>query len=210
MENQKEKEEIILANKANKVVHAALSVVKEKLEKKVDRRTKKRFKLKGLTLNKLIFSPKVKNAIDELISSSSMPEASKDFFKSMFGNNKEKRKIVRAILGDEQNLTNLFYGSVMTDEQTIKFVNLMKSLLLQLSPLATIRIAEIMLDKNTPVDTALKAAKDIMDRAGLSQNQSPTNNLPVNIVIKVPKDKEKNQINTQVNIITKNESEQSG
>lgn len=84
----------------------------------------------------------------------------------------------------------------------------MKSLLLQLSPLATIRMAEIMLDKNTPVETALKAAKDIMDRAGLSQNQAPANNLPVNVVIKIPKGEEK-QINTQVNILTNGQPKES-
>lgn len=203
-------QEIVMANKANKVVHAALSVVKEKLNTKIDRRkprNKRKLKLTGLTLNKLIFSPKVRNAIDELISSSTMPQASKEFFKSIFSNQREKRRLVRAILGDENNLTNLFYGSVMNDEQTIKFVNLMKSLLLQLSPLATIRMAEIMLDKNTPVETALKAAKDIMDRAGLSQNQSSANNLPVNVVIKIPKGEEK-QINTQVNILTNGQSKE--
>lgn len=83
-----------MANKVNKVVHAALSVVKEKLNKKIDRRNprnKNKLKLKGMTLNRLIFSPKVRNAIDELISSSSMPQASKDFFKSIFNNQREKK-----------------------------------------------------------------------------------------------------------------------
>ena len=197
---EEEKKEI-LASKVNKVLAAATSVVKKKMMQKPKRRNSMRL-LKGMTLNKLLFSPEVRQAINELIEASDMGEGSKEFFRKMFSSSNEKRKFVKAILGDKGSVTSLFAEKMFSNEDFNRFITLMKQLYLRLSPLALIRQTEIMLSKNTPVDTALKAAQDIQNRAGLQAGAaSQSNNLPVTVVIKMPK-ADKNL--TQVNILNNN------
>jgi hypothetical protein len=92
---------------------------------------------------------------------------------------------------------------MFTNEDFNRFVNIMKQLYLRLSPLALVRQTEIMLSKNTPVETALKAAQDIQNRAGLQAGaHSQSNSLPVTVVIKMPNKADKNL--TQVNILNNN------
>ena len=198
---EEEKKEI-LASKVNKVLAAATSVVKKKMLEKPKRKHGVRL-LKGMTLNKLLFSPEVRQAIEELIEASDMNQGSKEFFKKMFSSSYEKKRFVRAILGDERSVTSLFAEKMFTNEDFNRFVNIMKQLYLRLSPLALVRQTEIMLSKNTPVETALKAAQDIQNRAGLQAGaHSQSNSLPVTVVIKMPNKADKNL--TQVNILSNN------
>jgi len=197
---EEEKKEI-LASKVNKVLAAATSVVKKKMLEKPKRKHGVRL-LRGMTLNRLLFSPEVRQAVEELIEASDMNQGSKEFFRKMFSSSHEKKRFVRAILGDERSVTSLFAERMFTNEDFNRFVNIMKQLYLRLSPLALVRQTEIMLSKNTPVETALKAAQDIQNRAGLQAGaNSQSNNLPVTVVIKMPK-ADKNL--TQVNILNNN------
>lgn len=89
----------------------------------------------------------------------------------------------------------------MVKQDDIKnFLELIRQIYVQIVPLAVVKEVDLLLDPNTSDDVRLRAAQDIQNRAGISEES--TSNLPVKLVINAPQ--EGNQA-VQVNIVEKNE-----
>jgi len=84
---------------------------------------------------------------------------------------------------------------LVKQEDIKNFLDLIRQIYVQIVPLAVVKEVDLLLDPNTSDDVKLRAAQDIQNRAGISEETTP--NLPVKLVINAPQ--EGNQA-VQVNI----------
>jgi hypothetical protein len=148
----------------------------------------------------------MKEAVTDLIETSSLNKAQKKYLKYLLVDGLRPDQAFSKTTGlhpkfQEKNFDNVVLGQQLVKQDDIKnFLELIRQIYVQIVPLAVVKEVDLLLDPNTSDDVRLRAAQDIQNRAGISEES--TSNLPVKLVINAPQ--EGNQA-VQVNIVEKNE-----
>jgi len=142
----------------------------------------------------------MKEAVTDLIETSSLNKIQKKYLKYLLVEGLRPDQAFSKTTGlhskFKENFDNVVLGQQLVKQEDIKnFLDLIRQIYVQIVPLAVVKEVDLLLDPNTSDDVKLRAAQDIQNRAGISEETTP--NLPVKLVINAPQ--EGNQA-VQVNI----------
>jgi len=140
----------------------------------------------------------MKEAVNELIETSSLNKVQKKYLKFLLVEGLSKPKALSKATGLSSSFDTTILGEEIVKQDDIKsFLDLIRNIYVQIVPFAVVKEVDLMLDPKVSDDVKLRAAQDIQNRAGISEAPN-TNRLPVNLVINPPQGEGKQAV--QVNI----------
>ena len=156
---------------------------------------------KPLKLKQLLATKEMKEAVGDLIETSSLNRIQKKYLKYLLVDNLSKTKAFQKATGLEEGFDTFVLGEEIVKQEDIKnFLDLIRQIYVQIVPLAVVKEVDLLLSPKTSDDVKLRAAQDIQNRAGISEDT--TSNLPVKLIINAPQGGDQA---VQINIGDKNE-----
>ncbi|MGB9832845.1 MAG: hypothetical protein ACPLPP_05015 [Caldisericum exile] len=141
----------------------------------------------------------MKEAVADLIEFSSLNKVQKKYLKFLLVDGLDKQLALSKATGLAPSFNTMVLGEEIVKQDDIKsFLDLIRSIYVQIVPLAVVKEVDLMLSPNTSDDVKLRAAQDIQNRAGVTETAT-SQNLPVKLVINPPTGEKTNQL-IQVNI----------
>jgi len=151
------------------------------------------------TLKELIATKEMKEALEEILNLSRLAPAQKAFLKAVIIDRLSQRKALQKAfgrdLGYEQELIS---RALFSDPAVKEVIAAIRQIYLQVVPIAILKEIDIMLDPKNDPEIQLRAAQDIQNRAGLTEQGGGRGSLPVTVIINAPPGTK--QTLTQVNV----------
>lgn len=136
----------------------------------------------------LLASPGIRECMEDILNTSTMTEPIKEYLRLVFLEKKSQKKAIRKAFGADLGYQeNLVTTGVMNHPEVKAFLEMVKSFYVQVSPIAALKEIEILMKPTTSDETRLKAIENIHKKAGLLDSEGAKKELPVTLVINMPK-----------------------
>lgn len=152
----------------------------------------------------LLASPGIRDCMEDILNTSSMSEPMKVYIRELFFEKKSQKKAIAKAFGTDLGYQEeIITAGVMNHVEVKRFLEMIKLFYVQVSPIASLKEVEILLKPTTTDDNRLKAIESIHKKAGLlGDSSSSKKELPVQLVINMPKSDAPATNAVQVNVNT--------
>ena len=160
--------------------------VKEDFEKALALIAEKQLAHRDVSIKKIVANDDIRAILLDVLELSYMSPAQKAYLKATFIEGIPEKTALKRVLGRDPGakVEELKLG-LLQSNAVKEYTEIIKSLYIRIAPVAQLKEVEIMLDPFTKKETALKAAKDLQDRAGIGAD-SKQPQLPVSVIINMP------------------------
>lgn len=160
--------------------------VKEDFEKALALINEKKLANRDVSIKKIVANDDIKAMLLDILELSYISPSQKAFLKATFIEGVPENKAIKRIFGRDLGYqAEAIKLGIMQSAAVKEYMDIIKSLYIRIAPVAQLKEVEIMLNPFTKSETALKAAKDIQDRAGVGTDGQKSQ-LPVTVVIQLP------------------------
>jgi hypothetical protein len=138
-------------------------------------------------MRNLLASPEISSAMMDILQASSLSKPQRIFLEEVFIKRKTRKIAISKAFGRDLGYQEDAVAVGILNHPEVKdFLDMIKLFYIQVAPIAALKEVEIMIDERTSTSDALKAAKQISDKAGLATEEGEGKHLPVNIQINIP------------------------